>query len=145
MSKEESDRNMDTDYDKDIPCVVRDIDSRVDEMKGQFEFELDYLRVYEGLSQGEIAGALGEIDSLDKIRSPQLTRIGQIVAIRLEDVIITNNVKKEVAEKALDEVRIEYIMSHVPRLPNLKKTKADLATEKINTEARHKLLKILHG
>lgn len=145
MNKEEPDRNMDTDYDKDIPCVVRDIDCQVDEMKGQFEFELDYLRVYEGLSQGEIAGALGEIDSLDKIKSPQLTQIGRIVAIRLADVVKTTNVKRETVVKAYDEIRMEYIMSHVPRLPNLRKTKTDLATEKINTEARHKLLKILHG
>lgn len=136
---------MDTDYDNDIPCVVRDVDCKVDEMKGQFEFELDYLRVYEGLSQGEIAGALGEIDSLDKIRSTQLTQIGQIVAIRLADVVKTNNVKRETAIKAYDEMRMEYIMSHVPRLPNLRKTKADLETEKINLQAKHKLLKILHG
>ncbi len=138
-------KTPDTDYDHEIPSVVRDVNQNVDEMKEQFWFEFDYLRIENGFTQNELATAIGEIENLETLNSPTLNALAKIIALRIKDVLKTTSTDTESANKAFDEVRTELIMSYIPRIPKIDKTREEIRADDIKSAMlKSAKSKILH-
>ncbi len=135
-----------TDYDHEIPGVVRDTDPNVEELKSSLSAKIKFL-LAGGLITGEqVADFIVSADSIKKLAAPkQADPVKDLIArTLLETFNRYKNIHLDSAERAYDDFRTDYLIGMTPRVPYFERTSPENDISSRNRTLRQQLFKILH-
>lgn len=113
-------KEVDTDYDHEIPGVAVDTNPKAEKLKAAFTAEINRLLAEELVSIEQVAAVIASADSIKQLGAPHPDIVQDLIAHELLDICETfGNMDFETADRAYEDFRTDYLLGVTPRVPKI--------------------------